>query len=82
MVSRWGEGILSGRSDANIRFDELRRFLLRLGFDEWIRGSDHIFRKQGVRELVNRQRNGSRAKPYQVRQVRQVVLRYRLEEDH
>ncbi len=59
--------ILSGRSDANIRFDELRRFLLRLGFDERIRGSHHIFRKQGVRELVNLQRDGSQAKPYQVR---------------
>ena len=79
MISRWGEGISSGRSDADIRFDELRRFLLRLGFDERIRGSHHIFRKRGVRELVNLQRDGSHAKPYQVRQVRQVVLGCRLE---
>ena len=59
--------ILSGRSDGNIRFEELRRFLLRLGFDERIRGSDRIFRKHGVPELVNLQRDGSQAKPYQVR---------------
>ncbi len=72
--------ILSGRSDANVRFDDLRQFLLRLGFVERVRGSHHIFRKNGVRERVNLQRDGSHAKPYQVRQVRHVMLRYGLEE--
>ncbi|MCY4558190.1 MAG: type II toxin-antitoxin system HicA family toxin [Chloroflexi bacterium] len=69
---------MSGQSDANIRFDDLRMFLLRLGFDERVRGSHHIFRKEGVRERLNIQRDGSNAKPYQVRQIRQTVLRYRL----
>ena len=73
--------ILSGRADANIRFDDLRLFLLRLGFVERVRGSHHIFRKDGVRERVNLQSDGSHAKPYQVRQVRQVVLRHQLEEE-
>ena len=72
--------ILDGRSDANIRFDGLRRYLLRLGFVERVRGSHHVFRKTGVRELINLQRDGSHAKPYQVRQVRRVLLRYDLEE--
>jgi len=49
-----------------------------LGFDERVRGSHHIFRKDGVRELVNLQREGSKAKVYQVRQVRGVILRYGL----
>ncbi len=70
--------ILSGRSDANIRFEELRSFLLRLGFAERVRGSHHIFRRTGVRELINLQRDGSQAKPYQVRQVRQAILRNHL----
>ena len=70
--------ILSGRSDANIRFDDLRLFLLHLGFAERVRGSHHIFRREGVRERVNIQSDGSHAKPYQVRQVRQTVLRYGL----
>ena len=68
--------ILSGRSDANIRFDELRAFLLRLGFVERVRGSHHIFRKEGIRERLNLQRDGSHANPYQVRQVRQIILRH------
>ena len=73
--------ILEGRSDANIRFDELRALLLRLGFVERVRGSHHIFRKEGVTERLNLQRDGSNAKPYQVRQVRQVILKYQLEEE-
>ena len=76
---RLQQRILSGRSDANIRFDDLRLFLFRLGFVERVRGSHHIFRKEGVRERLTFQRDGSHAKPYQVRQVRQVILRYRFE---
>jgi hypothetical protein len=71
--------ILHGKSDANINFDELRNFLQWLGFEERTRGSHHVFRRNGVRELINLQREGSKAKVYQVRQVRQVVVRYGLE---
>jgi hypothetical protein len=72
--------ILRGRSDANIAFRDLRQLLLRLGFDERTSGGHHIFRKGGVRELVNLQREGSKAKPYQVRQVRRIIIEYRLGE--
>lgn len=67
-----------GRSDANIGFDELRQLLLDLGFEERVRGSHHIFVRPGVEELVNLQRSGSKAKPYQVRQVRAVITRHGL----
>ena len=70
--------ILSGRSDANIGFEELRSWLLRLGFTEHVRGSHHLFRREGIRELINLQRDGRQAKPYQVRQVRQTILRNNL----
>jgi hypothetical protein len=71
--------ILQGKSDANINFDELCHLLRWLGFEERTRGSHHIFRRHGVRELINLQREDTKAKAYQVRQVRQVVLRYGLE---
>ena len=45
--------ILEGKSDANIAFADLCRLLTWLGFEERTRGSHHIFRKQGVRELIN-----------------------------
>lgn len=73
--------ILSRRSDANIRFDDLRSLLRNLGFAERISGSHHIFRKQGVVERLNLQRDDGHAKPYQVRQVRRVILKYKLQED-
>jgi hypothetical protein len=53
--------ILRGTADANIAFDELRRLLRRLGFEERIRGSHHIFRKPGIEEKVNLQRDDSKA---------------------
>jgi len=70
--------ILRGQSDANIRFDDLRKLLKDLGFQERIRGSHHVFVRPGVEQLINLQREGSKAKPYQIRQVRSVILRYRL----
>lgn len=70
--------ILRGTADANISFNELRRLLRRLGFEERIRGSHHIFRKPGIEEKLNLQRDDGKAKVYQVRQVRAVILKYRL----
>ena len=62
--------ILSGVSDANIGFDELCNILINLGFDLRIKGSHHVFRKNGVEEKVNLQKDGANAKPYQVRQIK------------
>jgi len=70
--------VLSGHSDANVHFDTLRRLLRKLGFAERQRGSHHIFRKEGISELVVLQRDGSHAKAYQVRQLRKVILKYQL----
>lgn len=70
--------VLSGCSDANIRFRDLCHLLQRLGFEERTRGSHHAFVMPGVEDLINLQREGSMAKPYQVRQVRRVLTRYGL----
>ena len=70
--------ILRGTADANISFEDLRALMERLGFEERIRGSHHIFRRSGVIEKINLQREGSKAKVYQVRQVRAVLVKYKL----
>ena len=72
--------VLSGTSDANIPFDGLCGLLKHLGFDERIRGSHHIFTKDGVEEILNLQPKGNKSKPYQVKQVRNVILKYKLGE--
>lgn len=70
--------ILRGASDANIPFDALCTLLKRLGFDERVRGSHHIFTKTGIAEILNIQPLGAKAKSYQVRQIRSVILKYKL----
>ena len=73
--------ILRGRSDANVRFNELRALLRYLGFEERVRGSHHLFNKEGIVEIINLQSRGGHAKPYQVKQVRRLILKYKLGAD-
>lgn len=70
--------ILSGTSDNNIDFDDLRKLLNVLEFNERIKGSHHIFYKDGVDEIINIQPLGSKAKAYQVKQIRNLILKYKL----
>ena len=70
--------ILSGTSDKNIKFDDLCKLMEILGFEERIRGSHHMFRKAGVKELINLQRDGDKAKAYQVRSIRSIIREYNL----
>jgi hypothetical protein len=70
--------VLRGVSDANISFDQLCQLLVNLGFEQRIRGSHHIFAKDGVDEIINIQPKGSQAKAYQVKQIREIILKYKL----
>jgi hypothetical protein len=70
--------VLRGTSDANVSFAGLCALLRRLGFDERIRGSHRIFAKEGILEILNLQPKGAKAKPYQVKQVREVIVRYKI----
>ena len=70
--------ILSGVSDKNIPFTGMCKLLIHWGFEERIRGSHHILTKDGVEEILNLQPKGSKAKPYQVKQVRKLIIKYRL----
>jgi hypothetical protein len=70
--------ILQGTSDKNIPFAGLCQLLYHLGFEERIRGSHHIFSREGVEEILNLQPKGANAKPYQVKQVRNLILKYKL----
>jgi len=72
--------ILSGRNDKSIRFNELIHLLRTMGFSERIKGDHHIYYRQDIEEILNLQPNGSQAKAYQVKQVRNVILKYNLGE--
>jgi hypothetical protein len=70
--------VLRGTGDANVEFNDLRRLLLRLNFEERTSGSHHIFRRAGIPTLINLQREGKKAKPYQVRQIRRIISEFGL----
>ncbi|MDZ8184024.1 MAG: type II toxin-antitoxin system HicA family toxin [Nostoc sp. ChiSLP02] len=72
------EKILSGTSDTDIPFAQLWQLLYRLGFKERIRGDHRIFVKDGIEEILNLQHKRGKAKIYQVKQVRAVILKYQL----
>jgi HicA toxin of bacterial toxin-antitoxin, len=72
------EEIKHGRATANTSFQDLVALLLVLGFQRRIRGDHHILWKQGVPEIINLQPRRSKAKPYQVKQVRSILIKYNL----
>jgi hypothetical protein len=72
------ELILEGMSDANIPFVGIRAIVRSLGFHERIKGDHHIFYRDGLKEILNLQPRGAKAKPYQVKQVRNLIIKYKL----
>jgi hypothetical protein len=75
------DSIVSGRSDANIPFEQAVNLLVHLGFRERIRGSHHVFIREGIEEIINLQNVGGKAKPYQVKQMRTVLKKYNLRKE-
>lgn len=72
--------ILSGTNDKNIRFSELCNVLIKIGFQQRVKGDHHIFYKEGIEEIINIQPKKNMAKSYQVKQIRKMILDYKLGE--
>ena len=70
--------VLSGSSDRNINFNDLCNLLESMGFDNRIKGSHHIYYKEGVEEIINLQSFNNKAKAYQIKQVRELLIKYKL----
>lgn len=70
--------VLSGAKDKDIPFSDLLLILEHLGFQCRIKGDHFIYTKDGIEEIINIQPKNGMAKPYQVKQVRIIILRYRL----
>jgi len=73
--------IVGGRSDANIPFEQTVNMLKSLGFEERIRGSHHVFTREGIEEIIDIQEVSGECKPYQVKQMRKVLTKYNLHEE-
>ena len=70
--------ILIGNQDSNISFSELQKMLNLLGFECRIKGDHFIYTRNDIPEILNIQPKGNKAKAYQVRQVRTIILKYKL----
>ena len=74
------QDVLSGKKDHNINFNDLCSLLEYLGVElQRISGSHHVFAYPGVMELIDLQpdkKDHSKAKSYQVRQVRAFIKKY------
>ena len=70
--------LLSGREDQNIRFADLLKLLEYYEFNVRIKGSHRICTRADVVEIINLQPAGGMVKPYQVKQVREMVVKYKL----
>ena len=78
IYARLRDKILAGGADANVEFSALCHLLIRLGFTERVKGSHHIFTRDDIDEIVNLQPKGNKAKAYQVKQVRGILVKYHL----
>lgn len=66
----------------NIRFRDIQRLLDDFGFElDRIAGSHHIYTHPDVAEIINIQDVKGEAKPYQIRQIIQLIERYGLAEE-
>ena len=70
--------ILRGNSDNNISFADLKHVLHTLNFEVRIKGDHFIYTKTGVLEIINVQPDGNKAKAYQIKQVRNLIIKYKL----
>ncbi len=79
VVQKIMQSIMSGTQDRNIKFIDLQKLLSTLGFECRIRGDHFIYWKDGIDEIINIQPEGNKAKAYQVKQIRNIILKYGME---
>ena len=62
-----------------IRFSDFMRLVEAFGFTlDRVSGSHHIFKREGIEEMVNIQEYKGEAKPYQIRQFLEIIEKYGL----
>ena len=71
--------VMSGRSDYNIKYSDLQNLIVDLGFEfKRQRGSHTIYYHAVINEMMNIQKDGSKAKGYEVKQLRNIITKYNL----
>ncbi len=71
--------VKSGKSDNNIRFNDFHKLIIDLGFTfKGQKGSHMSFYHSKINERMTIQKDGSKAKDYQVKQLRHIIEKHSL----
>lgn len=70
--------VMSGDSDNNIRFNDLRKMLESMNFGYRVKGDHFIFYREDIPEIINIQPLGNKAKGYEVTQIRLLFNKYNI----
>lgn len=71
--------VISGKSDNNINFNDFRNLIVDLGFSFIRQSGSHIqYYHSGINERMTIQSDKSKAKGYQVRQLRNIIVKHDL----
>ena len=73
------EAVISGKSDNNIKYKDFQNLIINLGF-KFMRqnGSHAMYYHYGIAEFMNIQKRGNKAKDYQVKQLREIIIEHNL----
>ena len=71
--------VLSKKSDYSININDFKNLIIDLGFVLRRKKSSHsMYYHYGVNAFMNVQKDGSKAKAYQVEQLRNIILKHNL----
>ena len=73
------EAVKTGVADNNIRYTDFQKLIIALGF-KFLRqkGSHTMYFNSKINAFINIQKDGKKAKAYQVKQLREIILNYNL----
>ena len=73
------EAVMSGKSDNNIKYTDFQNLIVDLGFEfKRQKGSHRIYYHSGIDEFMNIQPKNNQAKPYQVKDLRDIIKKHDL----
>ena len=73
------QAVISGKSDNNINYKDFQNLIVNLGFDfARQRGSHEMYFNDEIKRYMNIQNDGSKAKPYEIKQLRNLIKEFDL----
>ena len=73
------DAVVSGKSDNNINYTDFMNLLIDLGFKfRRQRGSHKMYHHSVINAFMNIQKDGNKAKAYQVEQLRSIIIKHNL----